>query len=418
MKSTIPFLTTRPGKDGVTRYFWQPSARLRAEGWRLRRVPDDWESFTDPVALEAAAIAAAREITARMIEGERTRAEYDADNAVVSQRDAGARTVDDLIRAYRASDDFGRLRSSTKKGYTDCLNKIGAWAGDAPVHAITPQRVQRLKTAMAKTPAYANAVVRVIRLLFSFARRAGWVKSNPADRPRLHASAPSGIIWPREAVAAFVEAADAMGRYSIGTAVELNAWMGQRQGDVLRLPRSIYRNGSLTLRQSKTGAGVCLPMNLVPHLRHRLEDELRRQAARNPVPATIIVSEETGRPYVADNFRHLFATIRAKAAEAHPTFEIDQLLPGRDMDDPAAFVVRMEDLTFMHLRHTAVTRLAEADCETHLIAAVTGHAQKSVGQIIERYMVRTTKLARAAFAKRLAAEGLDAPEEQTDDGIV
>jgi hypothetical protein len=43
-----------------------------------------------------------------------------------------------------------------------------------------------------------------------------------------------------------------MGRHSIGTAVMLDEWLGQRQGDILKLPRSIYRAGVLSIRQSKT----------------------------------------------------------------------------------------------------------------------------------------------------------------------
>jgi hypothetical protein len=95
------------------------------------------------------------------------------------------------------------------------------------------------------------------------------------------------------------------------------------------------------------------------------------------------------RPPWWDRFRHLFAEVRAEAAKAHPAFQVDYLLPGRAMDDPDAFTIKMTDLWFMHLRHTAVTRLAEAECEIPLISAVTGHSPKSVQEILSRYLVRT-----------------------------
>jgi hypothetical protein len=67
------------------------------------------------------------------------------------------------------------------------------------------------------------------------------------------------------------------------------------------------------VRQSKTGAGVTLPVD-----RER-EEEIARTDARFagwPVrPAQLIVDEPTGRACSADRFRHLFVEIRAAAAE-------------------------------------------------------------------------------------------------------
>ncbi len=152
----------------------------------------------------------------------------------------------------------------------------------------------------------------------------------------------------------------------------------------------------------------------MPHLEARLQAALARTAGLSAAPSTIIVNEDTGLPYRADNFRHVFAKVRAKAAEKYPTFEIDRLMPGRDMADADAFTERMLDLTFMQLRHTAVTRLAEAECDVQLIAAITGHAQATVLSIIERYMVRTAKMARLAFGKRMAAEGMSPAPAEAD----
>ena len=52
---------------------------------------------------------------------------------------------------------------------------------------------------------------------------------------------------------------------------------------------------------------------------------------------------------------------------------------------------------------------------THaLIAAISGHILASVKTILERYLVRTAKMARAAFAKRLEAETREAERRQGD----
>lgn len=390
VKIKIRHLVRQPRKGGV-RWYWQPSAHLRAQGWHLQRLPDDRE----------AAIAAAQELNRQLDAARPARVPF------IGIAQPPAKTVDNLIADYRASDSFTRLRPSTKRGYEQCLELIRRGAGDAPATAIDFARIEALRLNMRATPAYANAVVRVLRIVLGRGVKLDWLPKNAAEKPGLHGAEPSGLIWPRPAVDAFVIAADAMGRHSIGTAVMLDEWIGQRQGDVLRLPRSIWKAGNLSLRQSKTGAGVSLPVGLVPVLAHRIEAAIAAiEARRHPVkPAQLIVDESTGLAYSADRFRHLFAEIRATAAESAPSFEVDYLLPGRSLDDPLCFTVKMTDLWFMHLRHTAVTRLAEAGCEVPLIAAVTGHSPKSVDQILSRYLIRTRAQAALAFQKRLAAEG-------------
>lgn len=418
---TVRYLTMRPGRAGeLPRYFWQPSSKLRADGWRMERVPLDHASYADARALEQAAIARANELN-DALDVARLGA---ARAAVAPVLPRGARTLGELIANFRGSEAFdqvagnrvvkpGRLRPKTQASYRQCLDKLEVWGGDAPVRAIDEPRVQKLKKGLSATPAYANAVVRVLRLLLEYGRREGWVTRNAALRPGLLEVDPSSLIWPREAVDVFVAAADAMGHYSLGTAVLLNEWLGQRQGDVIRMPRAALRlgGGTLLVRQSKGGrgkAGVALPLGAVSRLADRLASQLAMHAAREaagaPAIATIIYSEATGLPYRPDHFRHVFAAVRARAAEAHPAFDVDHLLPGRDMADADAFVVRMMDLTFMALRHTAITRLGEAECEPTLIASISGHALGTVTQILERYMVRTSKMARLAFQRRAEAE--------------
>ena len=63
-----------------------------------------------------------------------------------------------------------------------------------------------------------------------------------------------------------------------------------------------------------------------------------------------------------------------------------------------------EKLWFSRLRHTAVTRLADAGCEVPQIAAVTGHSPKTVHKILDHYLVATADQAKAAFLKRLHHE--------------
>lgn len=405
MLAKVRYLTVRKAAPGqLPRYFWQPSGQLRAEGWALRRVPFDWHRYLDPVALEGAAVADAMKLNAQLDEG---RLATPPGLAPAAPR--AAPTLSDLIVLYKLSPDWTGLAAKTQRGYLQCLGKIEAWGGDVPVRSITAQRFQRLLTTMSHTPSYRNAVARVVRLLLEFGRRRGFLDINPAIRPGLSSPAPSALIWPRDAVIAFVATADRLGRHSIGTAVLLNEWLGQREGDILRMPWHFMRNGTLWIRQSKTGAGVALPIGMVSHLVTRLEQERARQIVRagtdKPLPLGIVVSEQTGLAYKEDHFRHAFADVRAALAKARPDgFQIDHLMPGRDVRDPGAFTLAADKLTFMNLRHTAVTRLAEAGCDAGQIATISGHSQATVQTIIERYMVRTATIARASFQRRIDAE--------------
>ena len=374
----IRYLTEYSRVRRGPRYFWQPSTVLRAQGWRIVRLPD----------IRAAAIVEAERLNAILDawrRGEDTTDQIPPAAKPPHRIRPALGTVDALIADYRGAEEFTRLRPTTRRGYEQNLVIISDWAGDAPVRTLTPKRIKTFyRKLRPTTPSKANAVVRVIRLLLEYGCSEDWIEANPARKVRLIGTPSTGRLWPREAVQLFARIADRMGRSSIGTAVILNEWLGQREGDLIRLSRSIYREGSLWIRQSKTGAQVKLPVDLVPHLRVRLEEEFARQAAAEVTATTLIVSEVTGRAYTGDNFRHVFATVRAEAAKEMP---------------------EIADLWFMHLRHTAVTRLFEAGCELSWITEVTGHKSiKTCEIIIDRYLIHTGKLARLAFEKRLEKE--------------
>jgi len=103
----------------------------------------------------------------------------------------------------------------------------------------------------------------------------------------------------------------------------------------------------------------------------------------------------------------VFAEVRAKAwatLEEKP-FDIDWLRPGKQVNAADAYHLPMTELQFMHLRHTAVVRLAEAGVELLAIAAITGHTPKSCQQILDRYGIKTGRMAGEAFKRRPGARG-------------
>lgn len=380
-------------------HYWQPSATLRRLGFRPKRLSDD----------RTAAIVEAEALNA---EADTRRDRAPAPAPARRPRGPAFGSVAALIAAYRRSVYFRDLAASTQRGYDQALDRIEDWAGPEPASRITPGMAQTFYRERGRTPAFANSIMRVGRLLYAAGRRLDLVTTNPFERPALIGTDKSGKLWPREAIDAVVRAADALGRHSIGTAVTVNAWAGQREGDVLRMPRTLLDASTVHLRQRKTGAAVRLPLADIPVVVERVGQELERLRARGAEATTLIVSEETGRPYTSDDFRAWFRRVRDLAATGDatlglppaPEFAVDYLVAGRQTDAPDAYRVRLDELWFMHLRHTAVVRMAEAGVDLVQIAAVTGHSEQTVQQIMQHYAVKTATLAAQAFRRRLKHE--------------
>lgn len=381
----IRHFVSRPGRHGRRRYFWSPAAALVAEGWRMERLPDD----------EGRAIARAQELNEQL---DRWRLGLAAPHAPDRIKGFERGTLGALIAQYRASPELDKLSKTTRRGYLWCCGILEEWGGTVPLAAITPKRCKVLhqdQSAPKKDPvtgkllpptfAKANAVLRVLRVLFKFAISEDLAFANPAlDGVTLHDHAAKGRIWSRAAIDAFVAAADELGWHSVGTLVALNEWMAQRQADMLTLSKDAW-TGRALITQGKTGARVELPIGKVPHLVVRIRDELARQVERKVTSTKyLVLCETTGQEWQADHFRHTFAEIRAAAV--------------------AKGCSELTGLVFMYLRHTGITRLADAGVETKRIADVSGHSERSCLEIIDRYRVRGAQGAEAAFQQRMDHE--------------
>jgi len=329
------------------KFYWQPSNALRKHGFQPRRLPDD----------VVAAHAAAEELNKKV----------DAWRAGEEPVRFQPETIPWLIRIYHSDDCYKQLKPSTQKGYDQCLAKIEAWserAGHPPLKSLERKHVKLFYRSMSKTPTYAFNVIKVLGTLLKFAVDEGHLSVNPAAKLKLRAQPPRQQVWSDDDLRAFSEAALAAGRRSVWLAVLLAASLGQRQGDILKLSWQQYTNGVVTLRQGKTGVLLSVPAT----------DELREALDRTPRKSpTILISEVTKRPYQPDDFRHQFRRI--------------------------AIAAGLENLQFLDLRRTAAVRLAEAGCSTPEISAITGHQLDRTARILETYVPRTGRMARAAIHK-------------------
>lgn len=399
----VPYLVERTTSTGGVRRYWNPRKKLRALGWPTVRLSDDFgDAIRQARAINAvcdrwSAQRGSRQQVARPADlVDRLRVDWGETLPDVTPTPgapsvppaAGPGTVGAMIDAFYLSPQFTAKMPKTQGFYRYHLETVRQWAGDLPVQSITAPAVDEFREALAKrAPRKATGVVQAIRRLYNWGARQhrfrALIAENPGARAQLDMSpASEPRLWQPDEARHMVATADRLGHHAIGTAIMLAIWLGQRQGDILALRRDAWADGWFTLIQSKTGRAVTVPDN--PSLSQRIEAEFARQNAAGIGGVTILLDEVTGRPYDEDLFRKRFRKVRNAAA--------------RDM-------ASCGELQFYHCRHTAVCAMAEAECTTIEIAAISGHSLQHVATILERYLVRTRALAANAVAKRLQHEG-------------
>jgi integrase len=203
----------------------------------------------------------------------------------------------------------------------------------------------------------------VLARILSWAFDRGLTEANPCERGgRLYSNSRADTVWTDEDEAKLL----AVAPEPIRLAFLLAIWIGQRQGDLLRLAWSAYDGKSIKVRQGKGDARVALPVSKV--LKAALDEAAKQKKG------TVILTNLSGRPWTQDGFRTSWGKTVAKAG--------------------------ITGLTFHDIRGTAVTRLAIAGATVPEIASVTGHSLSDVRSILDsHYLHRDPELAKSAIAK-------------------
>jgi integrase len=341
----IPYLRQTPSG-----FYWEPSRRVRRLGYSSEPLGKDVTAAVKrAVTLNAKVMAAIADLpppAPSSIEG----------------------TVGWIIERYKASNSWKRLAPKTQSNYQKALSRISDWWATELVEEITRRDIKACQEELEKNaPSMAATILKVFRVVMHHARDMGY-KIDNFDKLKLHTGGGDGEPWADYEISAYMDEAKRLGRQSMALAAMLAICLGQREGDVIRLPRSAYNasDGTITVRQNKTKrlkSAKPLPIPVLP--------ELRREIALAPATGIqFVVSEESARPYGEDNFRRVHRQICRSAGIS-------------------------DERLFMHLRHTAATRLGEAGCTESEIRAITGHTSDE----IKRYVRPNSTMARAAIAK-------------------
>lgn len=417
MSVKLPYIKWRDGRPRVTH-----SPRERAAGFTDRDLRHAetaaWYSYEEAAAFSTKHHA---EIIAARASGKR----------IKPTKPVRTATIEDLLTDWFASEAVQSLKPASIKSYEKAMRAVVYRPESREQAAKRRERERAAAVLGAKIPerereAFAAAPPSSIgapelRDFFNYLRSARghhmalaaiaaisaamtWGRESTKWRldrnPRLamQFDRPEGrvVLIALEEFHALVAAADAIDRPSIGDAIYLGLFTGQRQTDRLALKDEGLVNGRRHFRQSKTGQLVAIKET--PQLAARLSQARARVAAikirlgLREMPAEIVVDETTGRPYNEHTYRHVFAEIRDNAVKGY----------GDVAACPSLSFIneRTGALDYKHdqdLRDTCVMLLDRAGNDLLSICDVTGHSYQSAQLIMKHYRARNAARADAAI---------------------
>jgi integrase len=271
-----------------------------------------------------------------------------------------AGTFHSLIVAYYGSADYRTLADATQRTYRNVIEGFRTKYGERSVAALEPHHVRAMLDAKASTPAAANNLLRMLRMLMRFAVERNMRRDDPTAMVRKVRSASTGFhSWTEDEIAKFEN------HHKIGTrarlAMALLLYTAQRRSDVVTMGRQHVRDGMISVCQHKTKARLQIPIH--PELQRVID-------ATESSNMTFVVSAH-GKPFTPESFTNWF----------------------RDCVQEAGLPLGCSP---HGLRKAAARRLAEARCSPHQIMAITGH----------RTLKEVVRYTAAADQERLAIDAM------------
>jgi integrase len=266
-----------------------------------------------------------------------------------------------LIVLYKAGADYKKLAASTVKNWAPWLDRIADYFGELRIAQFDrPEKIRplirRWRNQWADKSRTADYGVQVLSRVLSYAvDPLGKIAGNPCEGiKQLYSVDRSEIIW----TDSDIKQLKGTCRPDIAWAVDLAAYTGLREGDLLRACWSHVRpeEGAIVV---PTGKSRGRREAVVP-----LYDDLVAALAIIPKRSTVILTNSRGRPWMRNGFTTAFN--RAKRAAG----------------------LQDRDLHFHDLRGTAATRFYIAGISERVIAEIMGWEEDHVRRIIRRYVGR------------------------------
>lgn len=276
-------------------------------------------------------------------------------------------TVAALVVSYYRSSEFLNLKPITQRTYRSTIEPFREQHGDKTVAKLKREHVKAIIAKLADRPAVANNWLKTIKILMRHAVEIGMRPDDPTVGIRKLRTGSSGYrTWTEAEIQKYYDKHPTGSRARL--ALDLMLYTGQRRADVVRMGLQHLRDGVLTLRQSKTGTEVEIPLHPV----------LRASLDALPKKNMTFLLTEYGKPFAVAGFGNWF---RDRVTEAG--------LP--------------DGLSAHGLRKAACRRLAEAGCTGPQIMAISGH--KNLKEV-QTYIQAADRLglAREALKRQLAAD--------------
>lgn len=268
------------------------------------------------------------------------------------------RTVKALIARY-TRDKLPTKAANTQKSYRRAFRYLEEKIGTYDPAKIKRSHIIDMQAASADKPATANRRLEALSVLLTYAVHLEWIAVNPCQGvERLKSKRPARQAWP----ANLVDAARANAEPDTLLLFELLIGTGQRINDVLAMQWAHLSRDGISVRQSKTGAELVIP----------LTDRLASVIASAPRRGLFIVSLPDGRPMAYQTaWKRLHDLRTAIGAESY--------------DNHA-------------LRYTAAAEIASIPgMSLEHVRAITGHSSDQMARL---YSFKANQIARAREAQK------------------
>lgn len=326
------------------------------------------------------------------LEGNALAAEVSRLDALYKPYAARAGTLILLIQAYKdKSAHWQGLRERTQTDYGRVFDYLGSVYDQRLIDFTAPVVAGMRDTARdQKGFKFANQMLVTLKMLFAFGVEYGHMTSNPAAdistvaRPKdlPEANRP----WTPEEAIELMRAP-----IYLAAPIAMSAYLGLREGDVLKMPRSALAERALSLTTSKTRRALELPVCddlwaiLMAFQKWRAGYWAEQQSKKPRLDiqdrALTMFVNSRGQPWTADGFRTSWGKWRDSLVEG------EKIAPG---------------CTFHGGRHTVATILAECGFEAMQVKHLLGHGSETMTEHYQRRAKRRGMLKDMTEAVQMA----------------